>query len=562
MKIDYLVNKNGNRIDLNKFTVLVGPNNAGKSRTLRDIHEHFVKGGNAKPVIIESLGTTKPQRFDEALNDLELKDHPNAVGQKIIRAIGPKLTNIEEVSFRVESFERQYIQSDDYSFIFGNIAKFRITHLDAESRLSVAKKSSSHNPHESPPQNILQALFGKGEIESELQEAFVTSFDTEIKLDYSGMTQLALRIADEFEEIPQDPREAFPIISKYQILDDQGDGYKSFAGVILSLLLSKNRVVLLDEPEAFLHPAQARQLGYWIAEHSTDIEGQIIVATHNSNFLSGILASSQDVDIYRLNRDSENTVFNLMPAEATENLAKSPLLSSQRILDAIFHTGVVVCEADADRAVYQTAATKEFGNNDLIFIHAHNKQTIPRVVKLFKDVSIPVCAIADLDLINSPSLIELAELCTEEEDLVSELKEFQTKVREEIEGAENQEILNKLKNEIEEFLEQLKKDEHELSGARGALNRLRKDSSDWKIMKVEGIKAFSDELNEEAEQIITKLKIIGIYLPHVGELEGWMDLGTRQKNKWIVKALEEIYDGNCSEELKDFVGEVIGFFEK
>src|SRR5690625_5482020 len=129
------------------------------------------------------------------------------------------------------------------------------------------------------------------------------------------MTQFILRIADEFEEIPQDPRKAFPIISQYQILDDQGDGYKSFAGVILSLLLSKNRVVLLDEPEAFLHPAQARQLGYWIAEHSTEIDGQIIVATHNSNFLSGILASSQEVDIYRLNRDGDNTEFNLMPAE-------------------------------------------------------------------------------------------------------------------------------------------------------------------------------------------------------------------------------------------------------
>lgn len=560
MQIEYLENKNGEKIDLNKFTVLVGPNNAGKSRTLKDIHEHFVNGKNAKYVIVESLGTTKPQSFDEVIKDLKLMDHPNAVDHKIIRAIGPKLTNNEEISFRVENFERQYNQSEDYSFSFGNIAKFRITHLDAESRLRVAKKTNSYNPHESPPQNILQALFGNGEIESELQDAFVESFDTEIKLDYSGMTQLALRIANEFEDIPKDPREAYPVFSKYQMLDDQGDGYKSFAGVILSLLLSKNRVVLLDEPEAFLHPAQAKQLGYWIAEHSTKIDGQIIVATHNSSFLAGILTSSQDVDIYRLNRDGDNTQFNLMPSDATENLAKSPLLSSQRILDAIFHTGVVVCEADADRAVYQTVATKELGNNDLIFIHAHNKQTIPRVVKLFKDASIPVSSIADLDLINSSSLIELAELCTDDVELINELKEFQKKVEEEILGAENKEILKNLKGEVVVFLEQLEKDKHELSGARSALNRLRNDASDWKIMKVDGIEAFSDELKEEAEHIISKLKEIGVFLPHVGELEGWMDLETRRKNKWIVEALYKIHDGNSSKELKDFVEEVIGFF--
>lgn len=562
MQIDYLENKKGERIDLNKFTVLVGPNNAGKSRTLRDIHEHFESGENAKPIIIKLLGTTKPESFDEVLNDLKLKDHPNIVRNKIVREIGPKLTKIEEVSFRLDHFERQYNQADDYSFSFGNIAKFRITHLDAESRLSVAKKTGSYNPHENPPQNLLQALYGNGEIESELHKAFVESFNTEIMLDYSGMTQFALRIAEKFEEIPDDPREAYPIISKYQTLDDQGDGYKSFAGVILSLLLSKKRVVLLDEPEAFLHPAQARQLGFWIAEHSTEIDGQIIVATHNSNFLSGILASNQDVNIYRLNRNGDNTEFNLMPADATENLAKSPLLSSQRILDAIFHTGVVVCEADADRAVYQTIATKVFGNNDLIFIHAHNKQTIPRVVKLFKDASIPVSSIADLDLINSPSLIELAGLCTNDDELVAELNEFQSKVEEEIQGAENQEILNRLKGEIDEFVEQLGNGEHELAGARGALNRLRKDASDWVIMKVNGLDAFSQELKEEAEQIISKLKEIGIFLPHVGELEGWMDLGTRQKNKWIVQALEEIHEGNTNDELKNFIKEVIEYFEE
>ena len=118
MKIDYLDNKNGKRIDLNKFTVLVGPNNAGKSRTLRDIHEHFIKGQNAKPVIIESIGTTKPPTFDEIINDLTITDHPNSVGTKRIRGIGPELTSSEDVNFNPEHVLRQFDQAENLSFTF------------------------------------------------------------------------------------------------------------------------------------------------------------------------------------------------------------------------------------------------------------------------------------------------------------------------------------------------------------------------------------------------------------------------------------------------------------
>lgn len=559
MNINYLDNKNGSRIELNKFTVLVGPNNAGKSRTLRDIHEHFIKGKNAKPVIMDKVGTSLPDSFEEVLNQLEVKEHPNSVGIKRISGVGSNLISKDQVNFNSEQLEQEYNQSTDSTFTFGNIAKFRISYLDADSRLNVAKRSSSYNPYDDAPGNLLQALYESEEIEEELKNAFKTSFDMDIHLDSAG-NQLCLRVAREFEEIPENPRKAVEVLRKYQILDDQGDGYKSFIGVILSLLLSRNRIVLLDEPEAFLHPAQARQLGYWIAEHAREIEGQIIVATHNSSFLAGILASNQDVDIFRLNRDRDITEFNLMPSAATENLAKSPLLSSQRMLEAIFHSGVVVCEGDADRAVYQSVATKVLNNNDIIFIHAHNKQTIPRVVKLFKDASIPVASIADLDLINSPSLIELVELCTQDENLIEEIKVFQKKVFDEIVGAENQEILENLTSEVQCFSDQLKIGKHELSGARGALNRLKKFASDWKIMKVDGIDAFSAELKEQAAHINSILKEIGIYLVYVGELEGWLDLGTRQKNKWIVQALEEIHADKSSPELDDFVEEVVQYF--
>lgn len=146
MQIDYLENKNGERIDLKKFTVLVGPNNAGKSRTLRDIHEHFVNGKNAKPVIMDKIGTSRPNSLDDVLSDLKIKDHPNSVGTKQILGVGSKLTSRDHVNFNFEQLEREFNQSTDSTFTFGNIAKFRVSYLDANSRLNVAKRTNSYNP--------------------------------------------------------------------------------------------------------------------------------------------------------------------------------------------------------------------------------------------------------------------------------------------------------------------------------------------------------------------------------------------------------------------------------
>ena len=101
----------------------------------------------------------------------------------------------------------------------------------------------------------------KKNLDTELNRIFQDAFKMEIKLDYSSLQILVFRIAKHFEEIPIDPRQAFPILKNYSELDIQGDGFRSFVGVTLSILLCKDRIILLDEPEAFLHPAQARTLG-------------------------------------------------------------------------------------------------------------------------------------------------------------------------------------------------------------------------------------------------------------------------------------------------------------
>ena len=422
----------------------------------------------------------------------------------------------------------------------------------------MAQKSPSYNPHTEYPQNLLQSLYGSGEAEVELQRTFLDTFGINIRLDYSGLKELVMRVASSFGDIPDDPREAYPIINKFHLLDEEGDGYKSFVGVVLSLLLSKNRIVLLDEPEAFLHPAQARQIGYWIAEHSKSVSGQLLVATHNANFLAGILASDQEVDIYRLNRDGEITTYNLISSHATASLAKNPLLSSQRVLDAIFHRGVIICEADADRAVYQTVAAREHQVQDVLFIHAHNKQTIPRVVSLLKEAAIPVRAIVDIDILNAADVFLQALQALNDSDNFSVFEQARASIARVVEGSDDETVLTKLKGAVEQFLDQLQKGEHTLSGARGALNRLRKEgSSKWDQVKRKGAEGAPAAIQSEIESLIRDAKSNGLYIVPVGELEGWLDLGTRKKNKWVILALEALSDHKCSSHLRAFIADIL-----
>lgn len=560
MNISSLTTTNGQEIELGKFSVLVGPNNVGKSQTLKDIHAIMMSGGEPRTVLISEVEIPKPENFDDIFDGLTIRPHANRDDLRNVRGIGSNLHTGGNIDIAIDKLEREFNASSDLGFTFGNIGQFRVSYLDADSRLQVAKRTKSFDAQNQPPQSLLQALYVHEEVEEALREVFQSVFQMDIQLDYSGLQNLVFRVSHEFDEIPPDPRAARPILEKYPVLDDQGDGFKSFAGVVLSLLLSRHRIVLLDEPEAFLHPAQARQLGNWIARHARTIPGQIVVATHNSNFLAGILSAEQDVDIYRLDRTGDTTTFKPIPADVTRNLATSPVLSSQRILEAIFHKGVVVCEGDSDRAVYQSIASVDLGREEFLFVHAHNKQTIPAVVDLLSSAGIPTRAIADIDILNaSESLTDIVASQGGKAD-VDELKALCARISSAVDTDDEGAMLAQLQEEIAEFLGQLQDGAHDLNGARGALNRLRRSASNWSEIKRGGIDGAPDEVRDDVRRAIDLAASHGLYIVPVGILENWMDLGVRRKNVWIVRALEAIQDEDSSEDLREFVQQILDSF--
>lgn len=566
MKIESITLKNGEILKLGNLTLLVGPNNVGKSQTLKDINAKLVHGHGFKTKFITDITVNKPDNFDGLFEGLIVKDNPSNQSNKIINGIMSfdSTSQNNQIGFDYKNHKILFEQDSIKDFTFLKLSKYRVYYMDSESKLNITKRTPAINPKDFP-KNLMHQLFSiEQSVRDKLNEAFQKAFDMDIFLDYSEMTHLRFIVNQAFNDLPEDPRKLIDIIGNLPSLEEQGDGYRSFAATVLTLLLSEDKVLLIDEPEAFLHPEQARILGAWIAENYSIFKSQILITTHSASFLKGLLSFETSLDIYRLNRVHEETTFNLLTAENIQKLSNSPLLSSQNVLEAIFSSGTIVCEADTDRVIYNSVATKILDQHKFLFIHAHNKQTVKDVVSLLKDIKIPVAGIVDIDIINSSTnLIAIMESFSIPDNEIKKMTLLCNKICTYINEFSDKELLEQIKSDVEEFLNQLKNSEHSFSGAKSALSRIEDNAKKWKKVKQLGIEGLDcSDIKSNANEIINICKEYGLYILPVGELESWINIEIK-KNKWVLPALERICNKDTStKEIENFINEILEFLEQ
>lgn len=231
---------------------------------------------------------------------------------------------------------------------------------------------------------------------------------------------LEFRVGDDFSRIPNNPQEAFKELRNYPLLDDQGDGLRSILGIITAILSVKKPVVLLDEPEAFLHPPQAMQLGELISD-LVEADRQIFIATHSADFLKGLIGSTKDAVIVHLNREKNVTQANVLDSITLNNIVVDPLLSSSRVLEGMFYKGVVATEGDADTVFYQRLFQKVGASDEIHFVNAHNKQTLKKIIDPYKKLDIKFAMIADADVIRDKhEFLEILKV-TSDQKLINQI---------------------------------------------------------------------------------------------------------------------------------------------
>jgi AAA domain, putative AbiEii toxin, Type IV TA system len=267
----------------------------------------------------------------------------------------------------------------------------------------------------------LAHLVRDGDLEGQLSEICEHAFGYSLSIDRIN-AETRLRVGRvEKSLVPRYDRptlEYSDALLALPTLDDQGDGMKSFIGLVLTVIAGSSQILLVDEPEAFLHPAQARRLGRFVRDAAAERDRQVIVATHDRDFLLGLLeGKGGDLNVVRVSRDDEVNHFRYLAADRISEIWADPVLRYSNLLQGLFHRAVVICEGDSDCRFYgavldQLGAeqAKQARTDDVLFVPSGGKSRAATMAKAMSSAGVEAHVIVDFDIFKSRAQVSaLAE---------------------------------------------------------------------------------------------------------------------------------------------------------
>ena len=508
--------------------ILVGPNNSGKSLALREV-EAFCSTPSPKTLVLSDIKLACPQSPEEALSLLakfKTEPPPDIIiqdGQFYVEYYAPgspdpngTLMDIKNIAYSV--------RIKDMNFLTSKIIKWYTIRLDGKTRLSLTNKQPATNL-QTTPTNHLVALFKDDSKRERVRDFTKEALDYYFTIDPTGMSELAIRLS---RHPPRDSREeqgldaiSRKFHSEALPISEFSDGINAFVGLTAAVMSLDHRIMMIDEPEAFLHPTLARLLARNLAEVAMERGANMLASTHSSSFLLGAMDSPAAVTLIRLTYDGKTATTRMLESDQVSHLAKSPLLKATRVLDALFSKAAVVVEGDTDRVFYE--AVNEKMNDDgrgidqCLFINAQSKQALYKIAGPLRRMGIPTAVVADFDIVNlyerqwchlldSVGMPGAASLCPARSGIMDEL------------------------------------------------NSLKAGSGDLIHKKGSGALV---ENKAAARQLIKELKEYGLFVVEGGTVETWLpDLPC---NNWIEDALEYLDKHTQSERLdgvKEFMGNI------
>lgn len=415
-------------LDANNITVIVGPNNSGKSLALREIEGWCIGNNNPTKVISNvdlDLPTISPDLM--ALVQPFMVPPPNGAQPMIDHVYVHKMLFNASVgmpgsgsrAIHLPTVLSSITEEPTQQYARQNLSNLYTIRLDGRTRFSLAESKPSGDLQESP-QNHLWKLFKDDTARNEVRSLSEDAFGLHFVIDPTAMTQFRIRMSDVapksalVEQGLGDEARAFHAAAPE--IKDLSDGVQAFIGLTSALLSLPHKIILIDEPEAFLHPPLSRRLGANMARLSHKNDGSLVVSTHSADFVMGCLETASSTQIVRLTYQNGLATARALLASDLHDIVKDPLLRSTGVLRALFHRAVIVTESDTDRVFYDEINNRLLQNNrgvkDCLFVNGQNKQTLQRVIAPLRKIGIPAVAIPDLDIIKvSQDLTKLMKAC-------------------------------------------------------------------------------------------------------------------------------------------------------
>lgn len=552
--ISKLVFNNGQilEIERNAIVLFVGPNNTGKSQALKDIYR---KNNEKIPSIV--------------IKDLQFEIEKANLLEYI------KTSSKEEIN----SIYRYY-QGFNYSIPDGLLSNqidahlpeqlrgFFVAYLDTMNRLSICEPPQTITRDDIPQHPIHYAVINK-KAKEWLSANFFRAFGEPVTPNILFGASIPLCIGPRVQTDPglsdmEDQIDAYAEqLSTYKQVQNQGDGIKSFTGILLYMMIERYSTFLIDEPESFLHPPQARIMGEIIAETLTQ-QQQAFISTHSEEIVKGLLVKAPErVKVIRITRDDDQNFFSILQNEELERLWKDPLLRHSNILSSLFHKKVLLCESDSDCQMYslieEYLEEQEDRYSETLYIHCGGKQRISVVARALRSIGIDVRAIVDLDVMNDRTILKGII-----EAFGGDWKNFEKNYhildsqlpipRDRI----NRESLRIEINNILDTNTDNNINENEQKLIREAI----KTTPKWEVLKTFGIAgAPSGDATSALNNLIKDLNILGVFPVLVGELEKFVKEVGEHGPSWVENVLKQHPDFSepIYNEIRDFIGDVINY---
>lgn len=388
-------------------TIFVGPNNSGKSLVLREIEQAF----NVHPFpdltriltdyeiewpTSESIGGTieKMQHF----RPRDLPAHSIMLGRLNLSG------HPETMQMRVTDLLRVVKDKQDKQWLATQYLKWGVIRLDGRSRFNLTNDQPGHDLT-GAAQNILMHLFKDDAARKKVRLLVKDAFRLNFVVDPTNLGHLRIRLS---ENEPLDDEQSLNAVARKFHADalyikDASDGVQAFTGIVSAVCSGEFHTILVDEPEAFLHPPLARKLGKSLAGLASERGGTLMASTHSADFLMGCVQASPTVRVVRLEYNDGKSRARVIDPEVLESFFRRPLMRSANVISGLFHDGVVICESDNDRAfygeIYHRLAVKNPDYPSVLFINAQNKQTIKDMMGPLRKFGVPAVAIPDIDIV-------------------------------------------------------------------------------------------------------------------------------------------------------------------
>lgn len=511
MKIQSVKLKDGKLLEFGDFNVIIGGNAVGKTTLLLELFSHAEEKQRPRWYWLHS----EPLNYvsDKPLEDLKLLQGSMSLHYEGANRFyySQSVRNLEgstdldgRYRFAPSDFEqlKTAIEKAEHEAAITLLKQLKyhrpfVVFASCEARLNLPNNTQV-TPLNQSAQEALNVLFRNRGLKKQIDEKVKGQFDLHLALLDHARSQLELGLSREippsFNGEVDDLQGEFSRIESWKAehfdsIQDVGHGIRSMVKLLMSLLDPVNQIVLIDEPELFIYPAQKRWLGKQLVSLARKQGKQVFLVTHDPIVLQGILDVPSTTRVLRIDMDV-NRKRTLRECDLKHLDDVGAKRNQDSYLQGLFYQRDVAVEGATDRAFYQIMVEELMGNRienkDVGFVACGGKGASKNVAYITSRVGLRTAFLYDFDAL----LFDIPVL----RDIVNML------------GGTQSEALNKLDDLLRE---KFGNDAKKIKEGTGHADKVGMESP------------FVKEHKEFFENAFNELSKVGIFIIPSGSLESW-----------------------------------------